>query len=611
MPELHQGCALLWGALCAPVFAAEGPAFSSLRLCSLLWHALLVAALIAVARKSAGRLGGLTAAVLLIAAPPSIVRASTIGLPDHIDAAALLATALFCVLELRDARSTRAAAAWSAAAGILSGLAVFFLFDALFVAALVCTAGWLSIREPSRTPRTAGLVGLTLGLSPFLSGVGWWATPQGKEVFSRLLHFKNPDGAGLSQRIGSLFEENIPQAVGLWDPTPVLGHRIPATLATWAYLVALVSLCLAVAAVRKNERARWTARFCLGAALIHLAACLGSGLDLTNWFYLLPIWPWLVVGAAVGAGHLFSTSHAGGVAAAACVALAACICSPYASVTALSGPTPVSDELRGWVGSEKGYSLLGHRLGYEHLLSRATGELHAAALSQPEHRAELLRLLGRRAVIEGTVNETAEVVGRGAPLFWLGVGHQRLQAAVEATEVDDPLGAASTLFAELDEPRTDYVVGIGVGLATLLEPESVVTAGSTASTILASSACFGMGLSSAENSVGTNSFQWVDTFTGCKPEAFAAGYGVGTGLRRLPSAGPASAPPLTDWSGREHSPSETAAYRCGLEAAVAASRELTVDSAADLTALDFGFDCASRHSPDAARKFKVETPPTN
>lgn len=602
LPELHQGCAVLWGLACAPVFAAAGPTFGALRGCSLLWHALLVLAFVALARVVGGRTGAGVAAALFVLAPPLIVRSASIGLPDHVDAAALLAASLLCLLAARRIPGGRPRW-WGGASGALAGLAVVFLFDAVFAGVAIGAGaalrsgdgerGW----DGERGPIGPWLAGAAVGLSPFLTGIGFWRTPKGQEVFARLLPggADAPAGEPLHARVASLVTRDAPHAVGLLDHSPGFGLTVPGASASWVYLGALLALVAVGVVAEHREGHGVAARVAALAAGLHLAGCVGSGLSLQSWGYLLPIWPWLVLGAAIGGAHLLRGSNRARGVGAITIAVPLLLALPGPTVAALESPEPAGPELRAWVASERGYNLLTHRLGYERLLATPARALLASSVRRADHRLDLLRLAGRAAWHEGGAPSLLAladgVPSLRADLLALGAGREATRRASEEGGLA-PMRAAERMATDGGAHATAaFRAGAGRGVFTMLSPPYEDADWGALSPLAADAVCFGLGMRAAERSEGTGPFDAITRIPACDEARFAAGFGLATALRHRAGTDPGPPPALREWAGREVSAEAQAAYRCALDAALVAVRTVSAGGAG---AGSWGWDCGRR-----------------
>jgi hypothetical protein len=606
LPELHQGCALLWGAVCAPVLAVAGPTFGSLRTCSLLWQTLLVLAFVALAWRTAGRWGAAAVGALLAFAPPMLVRSSTLGLPDHIDAAALLAVGLLAALRATDEQVARRPA-WAALSGLAVGLAVFFLFDALFagLAVLAALAWWARRQGRTRRLGAAAAAGFAVGLAPFALGLGYWRTPGGARVFERLLGGGEGAGAGLVERTGTLLAEHLPGSAGFVDPTPVLGLLVPSRAAAWGYLAVVLALGLAAAFGPARGRRRDVAVVALAAAGLHGLACLGSGLDLANHFYLLPAWPWLVLAAALGVAGLVERGRGPAIAAGLALLAVALLCPPSSTVEAFGGSA--SSALRRHVDGERAAHLLGHRLGYERLPEEPSERLLERAVDRSEHRAELLRLYGgqvwREAFGPGEADRIERADEARAALFdaaarqpssvrafvLLGGGRAAFREAMETAPDAGPPGAWALLWS--DGSVDPWRLGLALGAVSMVDAEALEPTG----VAQARATCAALGLWSAENALGTLPFARQAASPWCDEADFAVGFGIGRGLRLEPGAEVGEPPSLAEQAGRAVGSGSEAGWRCALDGALEGSRAVAGrDWGQASGGTSLGLDCLPR-----------------
>ncbi len=520
---------------------------------------------------------------MAIAAPPSIVRASTIGLPDHIDAAALLAPSLLCWLQATSS-GDRAAGRWAFASGVLAGLAVFFLFDALFVGLAIAVGAWWWVPSRRRLARWASL-GAVVGCAPFVFGVGYWRTPGGQAVFGRLgrglLLSSEADGSpGLWERVVLLVQDHGPAALGFADPMPVGPHLLRSEAAAGIYLGGFAVVAAAALLVRTDPERTVVARVAILGGGLHLVACIGSGLPLVNWFYLLPIWPWLVLAAAVGIVSLFERHVGLCLAGAGLLVIPLLLARPGPTVEVLQGPTPVSSAQQQYVDEELAHHLLAHPLGWGRLLNRSPAQLLASLRRRPDHRTDLTRLRGRSVFARGFRAERDEPTGQSPldlaaaaladrpasrhPRHMLGAGEPAMVEALGEPGAD-VASVLTSAWAEGSLAPDAFRLGLGLGVVSMVFPGAVDEAADWAlPPDQARWVCTALGLSGAENSVGSPLFDWGASLPWCDDRSVAHGFAVGLAFRLDPRADLVEPPHLSVWANRPMSDEADAVYRCAL-----------------------------------------------
>ena len=309
LPEPHQGCTFVFGALCAPVLAITGPVVGGLRLCSLLLHAGIAMVFALLAARVAGFLAGLIAAGLFAAAPSAMLHLAHKGSTNHDDADLFVAAALLLMLPLaRD--GARGVLARAAGAGALVGLAAAYMADGGLRGLVMAAVALLLIRGRRRDVALAGAAGLlvSLGLAAALG-----IRPGGGDSAIALAFAQSPlapdGGPGLVDRLGLFFTSALPHTFTV-SPGP-LGGVITDRIRFWIYPALLTPLVATAAwgwrrsqpAGRGAER-RLVVAAALAVVTVHLAAVLLSGVDPGISDYLVPVWPWLVALAAIGATGL-------------------------------------------------------------------------------------------------------------------------------------------------------------------------------------------------------------------------------------------------------------------------------------------------------------------
>jgi hypothetical protein len=265
MTQANEGCALFFGAFCAPAVLAVGDSFLTLRLCQLAWHALALVVLCGLARRVGGSVGMALAGALYVLPPPAMASMMHRGWFNHLEAWLLLGAGLLLFAPGR--RATLA--------GVLIGASVYFQLSALPAAAGVV----LVLVGTGRGPL---LLGVVIGAAPAALGAlvgdpveGSAASDAGFELGASLesartlLLQHGPDAFGY--RSGSAGTSRM-----LGGAAMLLGGGL-AALGAWA------------------GRDRLVVGAAASALAAHLGACVVSGMDLSEGRYLAPAAPWALV----------------------------------------------------------------------------------------------------------------------------------------------------------------------------------------------------------------------------------------------------------------------------------------------------------------------------
>ena len=332
LPEPQEGCALIWGAACAPVFAVVGSTRAALRWCNLLWHSAMGLVFMALALAAAGRWAAGLVFLLWLAAPPAIVDSSHFGWVTHVDAGLLtgltllaLAGSLSCS-PLDQARWPGTSSVLCLiASGAFAGLAFYFYFSTAMALAGIGLSYLLVVwrlQGPQLGPRL-GLfgVGTTVGLSPFLWGGGYWEHEGGRATLLGLLTglvggTPSPTqveaSRSLVERAAGLLSSDLPGMFGFlsgpvessdWSSSgaPIgLVYLGLLGLAGLAACFTSVRACRDAGGLRRDPVQHLVVLTALSVVVLHLAGCLASGFDLSQGRYLLPSWSWMVLLGGVG-----------------------------------------------------------------------------------------------------------------------------------------------------------------------------------------------------------------------------------------------------------------------------------------------------------------------
>lgn len=551
LPEVHQGCAVIWGAACAPLFAANGSTRGSLRWCNLLWHSAMFALFALLAVRLAGLPGLVGTGLLWLLAPPSVIDASHFGWVTHIDAGLLTA---LCLLFLCGAERGGRRAWWGFAAGVVAGLSVWFYFDSVLVLAGLALAA-MSLLDR----RSAGWAGAGFGLTllPQIVIGGWWSHPGGLDAAL------SGDGPGLVARLGGLLGDALPRMWGYPgadgpDATWLGGPELPGTL----YWLGL-GLALAAGVVLARGAAGLVARAALFGVVVHLLGCLLSGFDLSHGRYLMPMWPWLVLGAGAGAGRAVVE---GGRAAR---ALAAVGCVLLVGLGLKFGPAtwaPVDPPMRAWADARAAYVLPEHAFA-QVLLDGGPDALLDLLERYPGDRGDLLLLAGRSLARRGrgavpAVGDRVPAVAQ--PYFLEGLGRELAEQRAKEGPID--VAWAEQTWRAMPAGRPDFsrgaLFGSFVRLLDDVRDDWLRIEQAGLSPRERDQLCISYGAWSQPLGWTYQPLRRTDTW--CSPDAFAVG--VGAGLARTmvpPGRMPDGQPELSWWLGEEPTGPVRGAFLCG------------------------------------------------
>ena len=547
LPEAHQGCGLLWGTACAPVFAAVGPTRGSLRWCNLAWHVGMLAVFALLAARLAGLPGLVLTGGLWALAPPAMSHASHFGWVSHVDAGLLTGGALLLLVRAED----RARAGGSLfLAGLLAGLAAWFHLSALpVVLGLVLAALWAFAPRERLVP---AVLGLALGLVPLaVTAIGWGEAPGGLDQWE--------GGPGLLARTGLLITRDLPGMLGFpGGAGRVLGG---------------VWLCLLGVTIAAGRWRRLPRTLQVGIPLAiatHLAAALASGADLSPGRHLLPLWPWLALAAVACAAGPLQRSPRAVVASAALIGLLGLGLWPVLAPPGRQGP-------RAWADSRAAYVLTEHPFGAERLVEQEPEAIVALGERTPTDRPALLQIAGRAAARQlGTraVAEYPDPAPAAVPWHLEGVGEEL--AVAELSQSEQPglreVAAAIATVQSLGGPLGDgdrlalAAGGLRGATRRLLEGSDggwrsvgeLELPASDEELLCVAFGTWAEGLGWTWEPLRQRSW--------CPPKAYAVGLGAGLARSYLPAGRlPEGEPQLAWWAG-EVAPELQEAFICGWQA---------------------------------------------
>jgi len=551
LPEIHQGCAVIWGAACAPVFAVNGSTRGSLRWCNLLWHVAMLALFGLLAVRLAGTPGLLVLGLLWALPPPSVVDASHFGWVTHIDAGLLTAGVLLCLLRAQDRPEVRA---WAVGAGLLAGLSVWFYFDSVLVlAGMGVAAAWTL----GRRVVVPGAVGFAIAMAPQFVVGGYWSHPGG-------LGDGGGEGPGLVARVAELFSVALPR---MWGYPGADGPDPPRLntpgSAGWMYLGGLL-LLLGAAAFALRSVDRFAVR-AIGLGLgVHLLGCLASGLDLSHGRYVMPIWPWLALAGAVAAGSTFGGQRVRAkTAAAAGLILLAGMGLRYGPATW----SPAGPEQRAWADGRAAYVLSGQAFGYDVLIGRGPEALLELAERYPGDRWELATLAGRaliRQEADADVATQTDVPAALRPWFVEGAGREYAERRAKEGPIDLAWAERTWRTSRGGSAawRRGVLFGSFIRLLDDVPEDRLKIDDADLSPAERDSLCVSYGAWSQPLGWTYEPLRQPDSW--CRPEAFAVGVGAGVARTIVPTGrDPGGDPDLAWWVGIEQPPEVVEAFECG------------------------------------------------
>ncbi|MCP4872786.1 MAG: hypothetical protein GY898_29190 [Proteobacteria bacterium] len=563
LPEEYQGCALVWGLLCAPVFAAGGPIIASMQWYSLLWHSAMAIVFVAIADAGAGRKAAWCVTALFVFAPPAMAEAAGHGIPDHMDAGLLTGLSALAFLAAAKEPTPRSLAL----AGFGAGGAVYFMVDALLaVAAMV---GVAMLVGQIRSARSFAIVagGAVVGSLPYLLGGGAFRSQLMRETLNSA-----PDRfAGAPS--GAYGLRGLPSALAHsmgFDDMGLLSFSAQAGDAPMASLVVLVTLaCLAIAGLlcAPDRAARRTSGASCAVVFAHLSGVALSGISLLEQ-YLTPVLPWLLVGAGVGIAQLSERRARGVGLIAGGGLLVICMSGLWAAPSRSSVERRAEPER--WVNARNTPAL--------HLLSHPRLPSVLGSWGPARRRALALRtpsLIGDLARIEGRVRGEDWVQGLEAREAFPGLGGVSMLLGLgEALVYGADDGTPGTLVGKTHKrwagrlPRlseeSDRFVAIGVSRALWERygPEPGWIEESPVGVPL-QALCIGLGLHGIETDTTEVAWSVQASVPSCTPEAVAVGVALGLSTIRR-SGGPHGTPNLMWWTRRPAAPTVAAAFECAL-----------------------------------------------
>ena len=410
MPLMREGGSLIFGVVCAPVFALLGPSVFSLRLANVVWHAMVLAVFGLLAWRLARSRGVLLMAGLWIFAAPSLVKLQQFGWANHLETTLLGGVAVLGLAHALGAPNRSSAALGGYAAGLAAGLAPFFTYVGFsWLAGFVVSAALCRLWRAGWGAGIAAAVGLALALAPLLLARLQWFDPASYQdlfdgsTLALLLGTTSPPGtetsAPLAIRALQLVFIRLPLVWEFRSPPSALW------LSGWLYTTAAMALtCVGIAhrrrpgsrpseLSRRRSRAHTAVLVAAGTMVVcHLAACLASGFD-TRMLpdrYLVPIAPFVLIlatsGAAVGVKRGRGWRNAPAVVAAVAAAVMGIMGAWHLAELACR-PTGTHVELR-----LKGFRYTPWVL--EQTRVRAPGKLREIIAARPIDRFELLRSAG-------------------------------------------------------------------------------------------------------------------------------------------------------------------------------------------------------------------------
>ena len=587
MPLMREGGSLIFGVVCAPVFAVLGPSVFALRMANVVWHAMVLAVFALLAWRLARWRGVLLMAGLWTLAAPSLVKLQQFGWANHLETTLLGGVAVLGLVHALGAPNRSSAALGGYAAGLAAGLAPFFTYVGFswlagFVVSVALCRLW---RAGWGTVAAAG-VGVALGVTPLVLARLQWFDPGlyqtlfGGNSLEMLLGTTAPPGtqtpASVVVRALQLVFVRVPLMWEFRSPHVVLW------LSGWVYTAAAAVLCGVGIAHRRRpgprasdvavRRSRAHGAVLLAAAamvLCHLAACLASGFDARTLpdRYIVPIAPFILILVTAGAAARWRRGVRWRNVPVAMAAVSA-------AVMLCMGTGHLADVALRTSGTHIELRLKGFRYipgVFERVSVASPATLRETIDERPLDRFELLRAAGKGGVLKcrqslgsgaslgSCVDEqVAGYPAAAGPWLWEGAG---------GAAMPPDLPGRAQLLAELPgTPRRVY------GLCFGLEPSDLLLLEQAwddlrpriPATLLPAACAGAAGRQMHQRYVlGTltqTGRSWMD---GCDVEWLAAGIGMQLARETLPDAGwPPGEPELVWWVRDLVEPGPQRAFEC-------------------------------------------------
>ncbi len=254
---------LLISLLAVPLYAVFGPHYLTFKIIALLVTVIGGISWFSVVRAWAGQKAAWVFGVLYLVGPPALVRTALIAKGDHPEAMAIAGVVLWLFTRAAQAPTPRSRSIWAVLTGLLAGLGVYVTYSTVPVVAGVVVAALILSRARPFTAWATGVVGLGLGLIPWIATViatkgaalrvynaGLGDTGVLPEAASRvslllstgfLASYDLPGGSGAHQAAALLFTIAV---LGSWVALAWRAKEKRSVLAAAATLAFLAAFCL-------------------------------------------------------------------------------------------------------------------------------------------------------------------------------------------------------------------------------------------------------------------------------------------------------------------------------------------------------------------------------
>jgi len=601
-PMAREAGSLVFGAFCSPLFVGDAGSFHALRLCSVMWHALLLTVFGTLAWHLGRWPGAVAFGALWALAPPAIVKLQQMGWASHVETTLFGGVAVWALSRAVVVAGGWRSAAWALLAGLAAGGACAFAYaGASMAAAVAVTALAVRLWRKGWGAPTALVIGMALGVLPAVllrvltyDAALTWTSARGDPLHFLMgwpAEFWVRAQVGWFNRMLEMVSRTLPEA---WGFVAAPGARTTIRLGG-LYLVSL--LVLAGIASTRGRRAvqeaagpdpgrRVIRTAAISSVLLHVLLCVCSGLsgEFMRDRYVLPLAPYLMLlasgAAAVGwrRGPWVANWPVPLVVASGVVVLAL----GAGELARIAACEPAGYRERNLIGHRHTASLS------THLWNMQPHELLRLAADHPCDRRELATIHGdigsgrgqRMGAIpqawwHAVVRESWGQPPAAQPFFWEGVGRNvLLHGAISADQLPPAFHALRDRFWDPADPLAARVCfGMGTRHTNRGSPGFEVSwrdLRKSSSPEMLPALCAGVAASEMRERYGLRVSPadgvWEAWIPGCQVSWLAMGIGMQLARETRPGASwPPGEPLLSWWFGPPHVHGAPQAFRCGYD----------------------------------------------